>query len=121
MLNMKTALLLVLLIGSTSAHSQPITDYVRAAIESGSASGVVTGPVLDESRSKLRATGPLFVTVTRLHRFEQEGCARLTMAFKQADAMPPGQQKPADYKWDIQMNLCSDGQAPTNTTRLDLP
>ncbi len=98
---------------------KPITDYLREAIDVGRSSGPVTGPVLAESRSKLRATGPLVVTVTRLHRFQQEGCARLSMAFSQAEAMPPGTNKPAPYKWDTQLNLCSDGQAPVNTERLD--
>ena len=120
---MRKVLLCLLLLGTAAAHAQPqpITDYIRAAIESGQASGSVTGPVLQESKAKLSATGPLYVTVTRLHRFQQEGCARLSLEFKQREAMPAGQQVPGDYHWDIQMNLCADGQAPTNTTRLDRP
>lgn len=92
---------------------------VRQALEEGHASGDVDGPVADETRKRLNATGALSLTVKRLYRFEQPGCGRLQLDFSQASALLPGSAMPAPYNWSTQMNICADGQPPATLKRRD--
>ena len=93
------------------------SKYVREALVSGSSSGVVVGQVADEAKSKLNATGNLFLKVLKKYDFEQEGCARLELQFKQEQALLPGAVAPADYQWVTQLSVCADGQPPASTKR----
>lgn len=92
---------------------------VRQALEDGHASGSVDGPVAEESRKKLNATGALTLVVKRLYRYEQPGCARLQLDFTQDSALLPGSAMPAPYSWTTQMNICADGHPPANLKRRD--
>lgn len=92
-------------------------QMVRQAIGDGHAAGVVEGPVADESRRKLNATGALTLEVKRLYLFEQDGCARVQLNFTQADALLPNTAIPAPYSWSSQMNICADGYPPPTLKR----
>lgn len=100
-----------------SASASEPAALLRAAIRNGAASDTVDGPVADESRLKLNATGPLTLKVTRLYEFQQADCARLRMTFTQAQALPSGAKKPIDYSWSTDLSICTDGQAPASLTR----
>lgn len=93
------------------------SKYVREALVNGSSSGVVMGQVADEARTKLNATGSLFLKVVKKYDFEQQGCARLELQFKQAQALLPGAVAPTDYQWVTQLSVCGDGQPPASTKR----
>lgn len=90
---------------------------MREAIVNGSAQGEVSGPIGDETRQKLNATGPLSIQIKRVYAFEEPGCARLQLNFKQADALAPGALMPSEYAFASQVNICVDGQAPTSLKR----
>jgi hypothetical protein len=92
---------------------------LRLAIEAGLASGTIDGPVAEETRKQLNATGELTLAVTRVYRFEQAGCARLQLDFTQAAALLPGSTVPAPYSWSTQMSICADGYPPTTLKRRD--
>jgi hypothetical protein len=101
------------------AHAAAPQSMVRQALEEGQASGHVDGPVAEETRKKLNATGALTLTVKRLYRYEQPGCARVQLDFTQDDALLPGTALPAPYSWSTQMNICADGHPPANLKRRD--
>lgn len=99
------------------ASAADAASLIRSAIRTGSAADTVSGPVADESRLKLNATGPLTLKVTRLYEFQQTDCARVRMTFTQAEALPTGVKKPIDYSWSTDLSICTDGQAPATQTR----
>lgn len=99
------------------AYAAEPQSMIRMAIAEGQASGPVDGPVADETRKKLNATGSLTLAVKRLHRFEQSGCARLQLDFSQNAALLPGTSVPAPYPWSTQMSICADGYPPSNLKR----
>lgn len=100
-------------------HAAEPQHLVREALETGNASGAVDGPVAEETGKRLNATGVLTLTVKRVYRFEQPGCARVQLDFVQDAALLPGSTLPAPYKWASQMNICADGLAPASLKRRD--
>ena len=116
MLSMLAAAAAIALQPAQAAEPQ---SMVRQALEDGQASGQVDGPVAEETRNRLNATGALALTVKRLYRFDQPGCARLQLDFTQQAALLPGTAIPAPYGWSTQMNLCADGHPPANLKRSD--
>lgn len=117
---MKHLLSLLLVSGSLSASAQePKTpsQLVRQALADGRASGTVGGPVAEEARRRLNATGALQMVVQRVYLFQQPDCARVQLDFTQDDALLPGSAMPAPYKWSTQMNICADGYPPSKLTR----
>lgn len=116
---MRTLIALIMMTISAHTVAASTSSLIRQALETGSANGLVTGTVADDSRKKLNATGPLTLTVTRVYAFEQPDCGRLQLDFEQGEALLPGRSMPEPYKWSIQMNVCSDGQAPKNTKRVN--
>lgn len=101
------------------AHAVEPQRLIRQALEDGQASGPVDGPVAEETREKLNATGALTLKVKRLYRFEQARCARVQLNFTQDAALLPGTALPVPYSWSTQMNICADGYPPTNLKRRD--
>lgn len=101
------------------AHAAEPQSMVRQALEDGQAAGPVDGPVAEETRKRLNATGALTLAVKRLYRFDQPGCARLQLDFTQEAALLPGTALPAPYSWSTQMNICADGHPPANLKRRD--
>lgn len=106
-------------IAMQTANAAEPQSMVRQALEDGLASGHVEGPVAEETRKRLNATGALTLAVKRLYRFEQPGCARLQLDFTQEAALLPGTVLPAPYSWSTQMNICADGHPPANLKRRD--
>jgi hypothetical protein len=94
-----------------------VPQMVRQAIEQGYAEGAVDGPIADEARRKLNATGILSLSVKRVYLFEQPRCARVQLDFTQAAALLPGSALPAPYTWSTQMNICADGYPPSTLKR----
>jgi hypothetical protein len=92
-------------------------QMIRKAIEQGHAEGILYGPVAENSRLKLNATGALNLNAKRLYLFDQPGCARLQLDFVQSDALLPGSATPAPYRWSTEMSICTDGQSPLTIQR----
>lgn len=107
------------LLALQSAYAAEPQSMIRQALAVGQASGSVDGPVADETRKRLNATGNLTLTVKRLYPYEQAGCARLQLDFAQDAALLPGNAVPAPYAWSTQMNICADGHPPSNLKRRD--
>lgn len=117
---MKNILPPLLLCSSLAANAQePKTppQLVRQALADGRASGTVGGPVAEEARRRLNATGGLQLVVQRVYLFQQPDCGRVQLDFTQDAALLPGTAMPAPYTWSTQMNICADGSPPSKLTR----
>lgn len=80
----------------------------------GQASGSLGGVVA----ARLRGMGinqPVEVTVKRLHRLKEPGCAQLRVTFDQRNVTLPGETVPRDRHAEFAMNRCEGGRAPAST------
>lgn len=117
---MNRVLPLILLAASLSAYAQETKtppQLVRQALADGRAAGTVGGPVAEETRRRLNATGTLQLVVQRLYLFQQPDCGHVQLDFTQDAALLPGTAMPAPYRWSTQMNICADGYPPSTLTR----
>lgn len=114
---MKILLPIVIALAAQPATAAAPQTLVRHAIADGRAEDRVDGPVAEETRRKLNATGPLTLLVKRIYLYDQPDCARVQLDFTQDAALLPGTALPAPYSWSVQMNICADGYPPTKLTR----
>lgn len=110
-------IMLGLLLVSTFTFAADTSTLVRQSIRDGEAHGYVDGPILDQSRKQLNATGLLYLRVKKVYDFKEADCARLHLYFTQAEALFANETVPRDYQWETQMSLCLDGSAPKNTAK----
>ncbi len=79
----------------------------------GQASGTLGGAVV----TRLRGIGikqPVEVTVKRLYRLREPGCARLRVSFDQRNVTLPGETGPKDRHAEFAMNRCEGGRPPAS-------
>jgi hypothetical protein len=117
---MKRTILILFLLWPAWAASQgmkvsgelaPLLE--RARIE-GQASTVLAGEVA----ARLRESGmaqPVAVTVHRLHRLRDPGCARLKVSFDQRQVIPPNETMPRDRHAEFALNWCEGGRPPASS------
>lgn len=110
-------LLLAASLPGIAQESKTPPQLVRQALADGRASGTVGGPVAEETRRRLNATGALKLVVQRVYLFQQPDCGRVQLDFTQDAALLPGTAMPAPYTWSTQMNICADGYPPSKLTR----
>lgn len=91
-----------------------------AAIDApdGRAAGMLTGEVADAISRRFSATSALFMEVTTLARYAQDGCRRLNVRFWQVGVRLAAGQAPHKQTIDIGINYCRNGQPPA-TLRLE--
>ena len=85
----------------------------RARIE-GQASMVLAGEVA----ARLRERGieqPVQVSVHRLQRLKDPGCARLKVIFDQRQVTPPHETTPGDRHVEFTLNWCEGGRPPASS------
>ena len=111
------ALLVAVSAAASASEEQDAPQVMRYAIAHGHATATIGGPLAEESRRRLNATGQLHLAVQRIYAFEQPDCARLQLDFKQEDALPPGAAQPRPYSWSTQMSVCADGRPPVDPAR----
>ena len=107
-----TFLLLSPALVSANATSELDSLMETARIE-GHASGTLGGAVA----ARLRGMGinhPVEVTVNRLYRLREPGCARLRVTFDQRNVALPGETVPKDRHAEFAMNRCPGGRAPAS-------
>ena len=107
-----TFLLLSPVLVSADTPSDLDSLMETARIE-GHASGTLGGAVA----ARLRGMGinqPVEVTVNRLYRLREPGCARLRVSFDQRNVTPPGETLPKDRHAEFAMNRCPGGRAPAS-------
>ncbi|PHV35880.1 hypothetical protein [Janthinobacterium sp. BJB304] len=87
-----------------------------AAIDApdGRAAGMLTGEVADAITQRFSASSPIFMEVTTLARYAQDGCRRLNVRFWQEGVrLAPG-QGPQKQTIDIGINYCRNGLPPAH-------
>lgn len=122
------ALCAAMLCAATSAASEAtprvaVNDpkvLMLAAIDAhdGRAFGIFTGELADAISQRFSATSALFMDVTTLARYSQDGCRRLNVRFWQEGIRLAEGQVPQKQTIDIGINYCRNGQPPA-TLRLE--
>ena len=90
-----------------------LDDLMETARIEEHASGTLGGAVA----ARLRGMGinqPIEVTVNRLYRLKEPGCARLRVTFDQRSVTLPGETVPKDRHAEFAMNRCPGGRAPAS-------
>ena len=87
-----------------------------AAIDApdGRAAGMLTGELADAITRRFSATSALFMEVTTLARYAQDGCRRLNVRFWQEGVRLAAGQALHKQTIDIGINYCRNGQPPAN-------
>lgn len=90
-----------------------LDSLMETARIEGQASGTLGGAVA----ARLHGMGikqPVEVTVNRLYRLREPGCARLRVSFDQRNVTLPGETAPKDRHAEFAMNRCEGGRAPAS-------
>ena len=81
-----------------------------AAIEHGSAHGVLVGAGAAYVRQKFGSGAPVEIDVRALHALPQAGCSRLEVTTRQRDVMEQG--KRGNKELTYQVSYCRNGRFP---------
>jgi Fe2+ transport system protein FeoA len=111
----RSAFILLLLSPSLVLANTPsdLDGLMETARIEGQASGTLGGAVA----ARLRGMGikqPVEVTVKRLYRLKEPGCARLKVSFDQRNVTLPGETVPKDRHAEFAMNRCEGGRPPAS-------
>ncbi len=90
-----------------------LDSLMETARIEGQASETLGGAVA----TRLRGMGikqPVEVTVNRLYRLREPGCARLRVSFDQRNVTLPGETGPKDRHAEFAMNRCEAGRPPAS-------
>ena len=93
-----------------SAELAPLMETARME---GGASGVLGGEVAARMHG-MGIAAPVEVSMRRLHRLEEPGCARLRVSFDQRGVILPGETQPRDRHAEFAMNWCEGGRPPAS-------
>jgi len=99
---------------SLAAEYQSIKPLLIQAIDApgGKASGVLVGPVAEKFMATTGSSAPVKADVTTIKGFKQEGCKRLNVRLSQANVQAKDGRM-VDFGIDYGINLCRDGNPPT--------
>ena len=93
-----------------SGELAPLMEQARTE---GQASTVLVGEVA----ARMREQGikqPVQVSLHRLHRLKDPGCARLKVSFDQRQVMLPNETIPRDRHAEFALNWCEGGRPPAS-------
>ena len=99
------------------ARAQTATGELLPLLETARLEGRASGSLGGEVAARLRERGmtqPVVVTVQRLYRLRDAGCARLRVAFNQAGGILPGESAPKDRHAAFALNWCEGGRPPAS-------
>jgi hypothetical protein len=102
---------------SSATYAADTSTLVRQSIRDGEAHGYIDGPIFEQSRKQLNATGLLTLRIKKVYDFKEADCARLHLYFTQAQALFANETMPRDYQWESLMSVCLDGSAPQTTAK----
>ena len=108
------ALACVVLLGSADLLAADLKVHLIAAIDApeGRSEGELSGPMAEVFQAQTRSSAPVRVQVRRLIAFAQAGCARLQATLMQED-VPTREGKRVPFAVRYELNLCRDGQPPS--------
>lgn len=99
------------------AQAQTATGELVSLLETARLEGRASGSLGGEVAARLRERGisqPVVVSVQRLYRLRDAGCARLRVAFDQTGVMLPGESAAKDRHAAFALNWCEGGRPPAS-------
>lgn len=107
-------------VGTT--HRNPVEDLRVVLVQAidapdGQAHAVLAGASAEAITAKFKATSQIFVDVSTLKRYSQEGCRRLRLALWQDGVVLPGPlgaSGPQRRSVSFDLNYCRDGSPPAS-------
>ena len=114
------ALCFFALLGSKDILAADLKQYLIAAIDAhnGQSDGELSGPMAEFFKAQTHSTAPVMVQVRTVKKFAAAGCARLQATLLQ-DAVPTRDGKLIPFAVRYELNLCRNGQPPTEGIDLD--
>ena len=114
------ALCFFALLGSKDILAADLKQYLIMAIDApnGQSDGELTGPMAEYFKAQTRSSAPLKVKVRTVSKFAEAGCARLQATLMQ-DEVPTQDGKKIPFAVRYELNLCRNGQPPTEGIDLD--
>ena len=108
------ALCFFALLASKDILATDLKQHLIAAIDApnGQADGELNGPTAEFFKAQTRSSVPVMVQVRTVKKFAEAGCARLQATLAQ-DAVPTQDGKQIPFAIRYELNLCRDGQPPT--------
>ncbi len=121
LLNILTmALCFFALLASKDILAADLKQYLIAAIDApnGQSEGELSGSMAEFFKAQTHSSAPVIVQVRTVKKFAAAGCARLQATLLQ-DAVPTQDGKLIPFAVRYELNLCRDGQPPTEGIDLD--
>lgn len=106
----------------TSEHllASELKQHLLSAIEAptGKSEGELSGSMAEFFKAQTRSGSPVRVQVRTIQRFTEAGCARLEATLLQ-DSVPTTNGRQIPFAVRYELNLCRNGQPPTEGMDLD--
>ena len=114
------AVCIVALLGGRDVLVAYLKQGLIAAIDAsdGRSDGDISGRMAEFLKGQTRSSAPVRVQVRTLRKFAEAGCARLEATLIQDD-VPTKDGKRVPFAVRYQLNLCRDGQPPSEGIDLD--
>lgn len=108
------------LLTSKDVLASELKSHLLAAIDapSGKSEGELNGSMAEFFKAQTRSSAPVQVQVKTIKRFSAPGCARLEATLRQ-EAVPTTNGRQIPFAVRYELNLCRDGQPPTEGMDLD--
>ncbi|WP_299159652.1 hypothetical protein [Accumulibacter sp.] len=107
-------------LGTRDVLAADLKQHLIAAIDApdGRSDGELSGRMAEFFKGQTRSPAPVRVQVTTLRKFAEAGCARLEATLIQDDVpTKDGKRIPLAVRYEL--NLCRDGQPPSEGIDLD--
>jgi hypothetical protein len=108
------------LLGTRDVVAADLKQHLIAAIDApdGRSDGDLSGRMAEFFKGQTRSSAPVRVQVRTLRKFATAGCARLVATLIQDDVpTKDGKRVPLAVRYEL--NLCRDGQPPSEGNDLD--
>ena len=108
------------LLGTRDVVAADLKQHLIAAIDApdGRSDGELSGRMADFFKGQTRSPAPVRLQVRTLRKFAEAGCARLEATLIQEDVpTKDGKRIPLAVRYEL--NLCRDGQPPSEGIDLD--
>lgn len=117
---MKRAVFILILLWPVLAASQgmKLSGELAPLMERTRIEGLASTVLAGEVAARMREQGidqPVQVSVHRLHRLKDPGCARLKVSFDQRQVIPPHETTPRDRHAEFTLNWCEGGRPPASS------
>ena len=114
------ALCFFALLASKDILAADLKQHLIAAIDApnGQSDGELSGSIAEFFKAQTRSSAPVMVRVRTVKKFAEAGCVRLQATLMQ-DAVPTQDGKLIPFAVRYELNLCRNGQPPTEGIDLD--